>query len=381
MRDLAIVRLLTIVAVAIFLQPFAPSASADGPAGRQPRALPTDRPIRMAYYYPSDQQGEQSLRRNLSRLDIVAPHWLTIDEMGAVRARVPAASVPVLRSSSAVILPSVALKNRAAGHAIVSDPSISATAIDNLVASVAVWDGLALDFEGMDAGDRAALSRFIRDLGAALSAAGKRYAIALPAKVADHTTGWSGSYDYHAIAEVADYYLVMAYGFTTSGSKIPGSTAPLDWVQRSVAYALTEIAPEKLILGIPFYGYDWNVTNGPPARALRYDHVAELIAKTGAVPALDPETGSRTFRYDSDGETHEVWYEDAESLAVKLRLVSQYRLAGVGGWRLGQEDPALWPVWDAMLGHPALSELPEPSSPTGRLGRLLVSRFLLLYPW
>ncbi len=378
---MAVVRLLVVLLVAAVLLPFAQSAAASDPPARQPRSLPTDRPIRMAYYYPSDQQGEQSLRQNLTRLDIVAPHWLTIDETGTVHAKVPAASVPVLRASTAVILPSVALASRAAGHAIVSDPTIGATAIDNLIASVALWDGLALDFEGMDARDRAGLSRFIRQLGTALSAAGKRYAIALPAKTADHTTGWSGSYDYRAIADAADYYLVMAYGFTTSGSSTPGSTAPLSWVTRSMAYAATEIAPERLILGIPFYGYDWNLSKGPPARALRYDNVEELIARTGAVPVLDAETGSRTFRYEHDGEVHEVWYEDAESLAIKLRLVSQYRLAGVGGWRLGQEDPGLWPVWDAMLGRPSISDLLERSMKGDPLKRIMASRFLMLYPW
>ena len=351
-------------------------ARASDPPSRQPRALPSDRPIRMAYYYPSDQQGERSLRGNLSRLDVVAPHWLTIDEKGTVHAKVPAASVPVLRASSAVILPSVALTSRAAGTAIVTDPAIGAAAIDNLVASVAVWDGLALDFEGMDAADRAGLSRFIRQLGVALNAAGKRYAIALPAKTADHTTGWSGSYDYRAIADVADYYLVMAYGFTTSGSRTPGSTAPLSWVNRSMAYAATEIAPEKLILGIPFYGYDWNLTKGPPARALRYDNVEELLARTGATPRLDPESGSRVFQYEEDGALHEVWYEDAESIALKLALVARYRLGGVGAWRLGQEDPAVWPVWDTTFGRPVASDVPARSSL-----QFIASRFLTLYPW
>jgi spore germination protein len=375
MPNLQIVRVALVLMSSFALSwPAVPNVAASDPPARESRSLPVDRPIRMAYYYPSDQQGEQSLRRNMARLDLVAPHWLTIDDTGTVHARVPASTVPVLRASSAVILPSIALKNHAAGHAIVTDPAVAAVAIENMVASVAVWDGLALDFEGMDATDRVGLSRFIRQLGTALNAAGKRYAIALPAKTADHTTGWSGSYDYRAIADVADYYLVMAYGFATSGSRTPGSTAPIGWVSRSMAYAATEIAPEKLILGIALYGYDWNVTKGPPARALRYDQLEELLAKTGGVPQLDPETGSRTFRYEADGEQHEVWYEDSESIALRLGLVRQYRLGGVGAWRLGQEDPALWPVWDAMLGRLTAGDSPERPSDTVQSGETVPTR-------
>src|SRR5687767_5553552 len=82
---------------------------------RTARALTADRPLRMGYYYAADQAAERSLRSNLSRMDIIAPHWLTVDETGKVHAKVPAASVPVLRSSGAVILPSIMVTNRAAG--------------------------------------------------------------------------------------------------------------------------------------------------------------------------------------------------------------------------------------------------------------------------
>src|SRR5205823_12513614 len=118
----------------------------------------------------------------------------------------------------------------------------------------APWDGLALDFEGLDAADRPYLSAFVNLVGEALHQRGKIYAVALPAKTSDVKTGWGGSYDYAAISQAADIYLVMAYGFKTGGSSVPGSTAPLPWVDASVAYAVTEIAPSRLVLGVPFYG-------------------------------------------------------------------------------------------------------------------------------
>lgn len=321
-------------------------AQQPGPNGR---VLSRSGPIRMAYYYPPDSVSLDSLRSNVGRLDIVAPHWLEIDESGEVLSSEVREAATVLRSSSAVVLPSVVLSSRLAGNRIVTDPAVGTTATAQLLAAVAPWDGLALDFEGLDPGDRAGLSAFIRSLGAALRTAGKYFAVALPAKTRDVQTGWAGAYDYGAIAGAADLYVVMAYGFRTSASESPGSTAPLTWMDASMAYAVSQLPADRLLLGVPFYGYDWNVTRGPPARAVRFSEARALVDATGAIPRFDPDIGSATFEYTSAGEAHEVWYEDERSLGAKLGLVLKYGLGGVGAWRLGHEDPAAWTTWDQVL--------------------------------
>jgi spore germination protein YaaH len=123
----------------------------------------------------------------------------------------------------------------------------------------------------------------------------------------------------------------------------------------AMAYAVSEISADRLILGIPFYGYDWNMTAGPPARALRYRDTKELLARTSATPTIDRATSSATFSYVDEGERHEVWYEDDRSIAPKLNLVRKYGLRGVGAWRLGQEDPSAWVVWEQMLAVPSFT--------------------------
>jgi len=316
------------------------------------RGLPMGRPLRLAYYFPQDSASFDSLRANIRHLDVVAPHWLTIDATGSVESIEGPQAVAFLHGSSALVLPSVALTSKRAGHAIVTDAEVQSEALGELVAAAEPWDGLALDFEGLDPDDRGALSDFINQLGTSLHEQRKLFAIALPAKTRDTTTGWAGAYDYAAIASSADLFLVMAYGFRTGSSGTPGSTAPLPWVDASMAYAASVIDPNRLILGVPFYGYDWNVTRGPPARALRYRDVRDLLDRTGAVPYIDPESASATFEYFDGEQQHEVWYEDERSLAAKLNLVRKYALRGVGAWRLGQEDPKAWVVWDQVMAVP-----------------------------
>ncbi len=325
-----------------------PSARAEQSA-QAGRVLPPSGLIRMAYYYPPDSRSFESLQANAHRLDVVAPHWLEIDESGEVRTGEVRDAAAVLRGSTAVVLPSVVLTSRLAGSRIVNDPAVGRTAITQLLSAVAPWDGLALDFEGLDPGDRGGLSAFIQTLGAALRGAGKYFVVAVPAKTSDVQTGWAGAYDFPAIAGAADLYLVMAYGFRTSSSEIPGSTAPLSWVDASMAYAVSQLPADRLLLGVPFYGYDWNLTRGPPARALRFSDARALLDATRAPLRFDPDIGSTTFQYTSSDELHEVWYEDDRALSVKLSLILKYGLRGVGAWRLGHEDPAAWTVWDQVL--------------------------------
>ena len=349
---------LGIVLLAVLVGASAPPAATAQPSSRG-RALPSAGPIRLAYYYPPDGSSLESLRANIARFDVVAPHWLVVDEGGRVEATEIREAADLMRASGVVVLPSAVIASPEAGRRILRDPAVTATALDQLVSAVRPWDGLALDFEGLDPEDRDALTTFIHRLGTALRGSGKAFAVALPAKTSDVRTGWAGAYDYARIAEAADLFLVMAYGFRTSATAVPGSTAPLSWVEAVMAYAAVQIAPERLLLGAPLYGYDWNVSRGPPARALRYREVRQLIETTAAAPAFDTAAGSTWFRYETDGEAHEVWYEDDRALAAKLALVSRFGLRGAGVWRLGQEGPEVWGVWDRLLAASAPRPQPE----------------------
>src|SRR5205807_1664991 len=157
-------------------------------------------------YFPQDSTSIDSLRANLRSLDVVALHTLTIDGTGTVKS-IEGSEVAFLKNTPAMVLPSVMVTSRSAGHAIITDPDVATQALSQLLDAAAPWDGLALDFEGLDPADRPYLSAFINILGQALHERGKFYAIALPAKTNDAKGGWGGSYDYAAISQAADLYL------------------------------------------------------------------------------------------------------------------------------------------------------------------------------
>ena len=117
------------------------------------------------------------------------------------------------------------------------------------------------------------------------------------AKERDVTTGWAGAYDYAALGQHADLITIMAYEYRGAWSG-PGSVAPIDWVERVLAFATRQIPQEKVRLGIAHYGYDWNTMTGS-ARALSFAQAIELAERYQAEVNLDPSSQSAAFRYQA----------------------------------------------------------------------------------
>jgi len=86
--------------------------------------------------------------------------------------------------------------------------------------------------------------------------------VELPPKQGEHTPYWEESFDYTALAPYFDSCAIMSYGFAWSGSS-PGPISPLSWVQETYDYAVTVIPREKIFLGIPTYGYRWQIYAKP----------------------------------------------------------------------------------------------------------------------
>jgi spore germination protein YaaH len=99
---------------------------------------------------------------------------------------------------------------------------------------------------------------------------------------------------------------------------------------------------DKLILGLPFYGYDWACaspepgakTNGEGEIITMYSTLAN--AKTYG-RLWDNSSHTPWYRYQSKGTWHQCWYEDNESLALKFNYVNAANIAGAGFWALGYE--------------------------------------------
>jgi spore germination protein len=232
--------------------------------------------------------------------------------------------------------------------AMLHDPAAMRTHIRELVdlAVTEGYDGIDIDYEDLDSEDRAAYSEFLTRLGRELHAAGKLLATAVHPK--ESNAGYDErnlAQDYRAIGAAVDQVRIMTYDYSWDTSP-PGPVAPADWVEKVLAWTVTQIPPHKVVLGVDLLGYDWS-----GGRGVTVDHQQALSrARAHGATIRRSDDGSPWFIYqDSSGDRHEVWWEDAESVRTKLELVAEYGLGGVFFWRLGGEDSNVWAAAPKML--------------------------------
>ncbi len=231
--------------------------------------------------------------------------------------------------------------------AIVRNQAVRDNLINNLLEVMREkgYEGLDIDFEFIKAEDRDFFTEFVRVCTERMHMSGYQVSVALAPKTSAEQRGllYEGK-DYRALGEIADHVLIMTYewGYTYGP---PMAVAPINMVRRVVEYAVTEILPEKINLGIPNYGYDWPLPykrGTTRARTIGNIEAVQLALSRGAEIKFDELAGSPYFNYDDNGIMHEVWFEDVRSLQRKFDLIKEFRLRGAGYWQIMQLFRANW---------------------------------------
>src|SRR5438270_6555518 len=219
------------------------------------------------------------------------------------------------------------------------------------------YDGIDLDYESMPQSSRSDFSAFVSVLASKLHASGKRLSVTCYAKTSDTAT-WDGpgGEDYAAIGQVADWVKLMVYDKAWDTSP-PGPISPLTWIDQVVTFAQTQIPAQKIIVGLPWYGYDWVGSSGV---GVTYSDAMSTATINHAVVGYDVN-GEATFVYSN----HTVYFQDANSYNKKADLITRNHptVAGFAHWRNGAEDPAIWTRVAALKGNSIPATPAPPVSP------------------
>jgi len=172
-------------------------------------------------------------------------------------------------------------------------------------------------------------------------------------------------YDISSLAKSTDGVFMMAYDYYTPGSESIGPSAPLYgynhgrgpyWYDVSTAVEdfLKVADPKKIILGVPYYGWNYPAYNPAPrtqavvgtrASATTADKLGtDKMLATTPLGGWD-DTAKVSWRGYWDGSGWRVVYmEDKKSLAAKYDFAREKHLAGVGIWALGYDatDNDFW---------------------------------------
>lgn len=230
---------------------------------------------------------------------------------------------------------------------IVNDEEATQILINNLLNIMIEkgYEGVDIDFEYILAKDSDAFTNFVAKVTDSMRNNGYHTSIALAPKTSATQKGvlYEGK-DYSELGKLVDHALIMTYewGYTYGP---PMAVAPIHLVRRVIEYAVTEIVPYKMDLGIPNYGYDWPLPymRGITAATTIGNIQAVQLAITHGVPIqFDELSQSPFFTYVQDGISHEVWFEDVRSIQKKLELIEEFTLGGCGYWQIMRWWRANW---------------------------------------
>ncbi len=271
--------------------------------------------------------------------------------------------------------------------AMASDSASRATFVKNVVNLLAKYefDGVDLDWEYPTFRQGGLLTQLVKDLRNAFdtTSASKRLnekwliAMAVPA-----TSYNSAGFQYANLINYVDWFSVMTYDFYGSWSSVAGNNAPmfesvLDPDQAGSCYSSIEyilstgIPPEKMLLGVPFYGKQFNAsglykpyTGNVPD--LNYSQIVDSI-----------NTGEWNYYWDDQSmvpylinksSTKFITYDDTASIKIKTDTVKSMGLGGIMIWALGLDadaaynEPLLNVIGNTLFGNPTAVAVSKKSS-------------------
>ena len=214
-------------------------------------------------------------------------------------------------------------------HAVIADEEVKTKLIQNVMEYLdrRNYFGLNIDFEYVREEDRTLYTQFLLDFAAALRRVGYSFSVALAPKISQEQSGLLyTAHDYGAVGSIADKVIIMTYewGYTYGE---PMAVAPIDKVRQVLDYAVMEMPPEKILMGMANYGYSWTLPykKGTAARPLSLPEIPQTAYSQYADIRFDDTAQSPFFRYyDSAGTEQIAWFEDPRSIEAKMKLVSEY---------------------------------------------------------
>jgi cellulose synthase/poly-beta-1,6-N-acetylglucosamine synthase-like glycosyltransferase/peptidoglycan/xylan/chitin deacetylase (PgdA/CDA1 family)/spore germination protein YaaH len=375
---------------------------------RKPSEIPlnTDEGLRAAFYV-DDEPSYSSLKQHIHQIDMLFPDWLhVISPDGKLKAATPlfpvhiydvvdSAGVHGIDPENKVRRVIDAAKEDTEVFPMVNDYDVLTDKwgetigqamknpqareglrrqIDTFLAASPQYHGIALDLEEMPDDAEPAYLGFVAELYSDFRAKNLRLYVNVQVSAADD--------ELRALAKSTDGIILMNYDEHQSASD-PGPIASQDWFEGNLRRVLKLVPKEKILCAMGNYGYDWTEQlpeeepkkgSGPGSRRsakaaakapLKVVDTTDLTVQQAWQEAADSDADvhlegdelNAHFAYDDEDahQRHQVWFLDGVTALNEMRAARQMGLRTFVLWRLGEEDPTLWSVWD----HPSAPDAPN----------------------
>jgi cellulose synthase/poly-beta-1,6-N-acetylglucosamine synthase-like glycosyltransferase/peptidoglycan/xylan/chitin deacetylase (PgdA/CDA1 family)/spore germination protein YaaH len=379
-------------------QPELAKKTAARPARRKTQLLPSDVVLNQdeglrAAFYENDEASYSTLKTHIHQIDMLFPDWLhvvsadgnlvgatplfpvhfydVVDAAGGVHGVDPENRVKTTIEAAkeeTEVFPMLNDYNTLSGtwNGDVIGKMLESSAarnrlhvqLDKFLFANPNYRGICLDFEMVPDEDEKLYAEWIGELHSDFHAKNLRIYVNAQAGADDATL--------RLLGQNSDGIILMNYDEHEETSD-PGPVASEPWFEANLTRVLKLVPKEKIICGIGNYGFDWAVPlpeNGkkPAQRVVDVDDLSvqdawQRAEDAGADVHLEGDELNPHFAYDDEDAhlRHQVWFLDGVTALNELRAGRQMGLRTFAVWRLGEEDPSLWQVWD----HPSAANAPD----------------------
>ena len=288
-------------------------------------------------------------------MNVIAPTWFSMtDEYGAFRSFATADYVTTAHNMGLQVwgvLDNFNYANETGTSISTLNMLSSTTSRQTLVQNVTDTavslglDGINVDFEQLSSDCGPHYVEFLRELS--IQCRNKGLVLSVDNYV---PFNFNDYYRLDIQGQVADYVIIMGYDEHWHGSKDPGSVASIGYVSDGLDRTLQEVPANKVVNALPLYTILWK-TEGTDVtdEYITMRNEADFMSRAGVTAEWDEETCQNYAEWTSGNATYQIWLEDAESIAVKLNMMTTKNIGGVAVWRLGYGTQAAWELINAYL--------------------------------
>ena len=285
-------------------------------------------------------------------LTILTPFAYTVNEKGDLDQIDDAALInAAYESKTAPMMCIVNFSSTVRGQDVAHQLLNNLTAVQNLLSNIiAVMNqkgylGLNIDFEYVPPEDKESYNAFLRLAAETLHEQGFFVSSAVAPKTGPEQLGvLYGAIDYPVHGSLMDFVILMTYEWGYRAGP-PQAISPLNQIRRVLDYAVSVIPENKIYFGFQIYARDWLLPHvqGQEAETFSCQEALNRAVRHDAEIHYDEIAQAPFFTYrNSQGQMHEVWFEDARSAQAKFETVKAYGLSGISYWALGYPFPQNW---------------------------------------
>jgi len=322
-----------------------------------PQKIKIRLPIKSAFYVNWDQQSLSSLHKNIGQLNMVLPEWIfQKDSKGSIEFDIDSSSLNVMRKNKVAILPMLSNNfndkwNGDTTLKLLKDVKARAILINKIksILDENKFQGINIDLESLPDETFPYLMDFSKELYTALHPSGYLTTIDIDP--------FEKRIEFKELSKYYDFLFLMAYDeHYPEGT--PGSISSLPFVENALDNVMKEVPPEKCVLCVAAYGYDWTI--GKQGKDISFNDFISLANENKSTVTFDMKQSDLSLTYydDDDVTKHEVHCPDAAAIFNILRTAEDYNTAGAALWYIGAEDIRIWDFYSQNLHTDLLQKHP-----------------------